>query len=153
MAPIDFSRFLTHQAQEKYKPFIIHGPGLCGKTRFAKLAVERLTGLAYLDVLDNLNNHSELPRIDLFKPADLRKLLLEFPGPESVVLVDNLDFLLNTWLAADKRAFWDLVDHDLGGVAKTFVFIIQDDPELTGRPMLNTRKESRVLALAEIELV
>lgn len=153
--PVNFVDFLSRQSQESYRPFIVHGAAGSGKTSFAKRAVSKLGKIAYLDLLEYFIEKPDLARVDLFRPPDLRRLLVNFQCPEPVLLVDNLDFLLNTWSSADKRSFLDLVEHDLrspGDTSKTIGFFIQSDPEITVRQMLNTRKESRVLALDAIQL-
>ena len=153
--PVAMMEFLNHQAGESYRAFLIHGPARSGKTRFARRAQEKIGRIAYLDLLEYFLAHPELPRIVDFKPAHLKLLLTHYTCEEPVVLIDNLDFLLNVWSGPEKRAFVDLIDHDLrspGDTSKIFGFFIQTDPEITARQFQNTRKESRVLSIDHIQM-
>ena len=70
--------------------------------------------------------------------------------PESLVVVDNPDFLLNTWTAGHKREFVALVDRRLQSPTvtdKTFAFLIQTDPQIVRHTLTNTRGQSRILPL------
>jgi hypothetical protein len=54
--------------------------------------------------------------------------LVVLPSKEPILLVDHIDFLLNTWSGAEKRAFVDLIEHDLrypGDTTKTIGFFIR----------------------------
>jgi len=73
---------------------------------------------------------------------------------ESVVLVDNLDFLFNTWLKRDQADFLNWLKIQLrspGVTKKTFVFFVQSDPFFESMDVNNSQGESRVLPLNAFE--
>lgn len=146
--PLD--SYLATQATERYRACILYAPAMGGKTRLARRMRDLLE--AYLlDLQDHFLSHPDLcARIDLYRPRDLERLLLGLDVPQSIVVVDNPDFLLNTWSAPMKREFVAMVDHRLQSPAvteKIFVFLIQADPVITREALTNTRGDPRILPI------
>ena len=97
MAKYDLREYLATQGQETYRACIIYAPAMSHKTELAQ-RIRDVLGAHLLDLQAYFVEHEELAgRIDRFRPDDLEKLLLGLDVPESIVVVDNLDFLLNTW--------------------------------------------------------
>ena len=153
---IDLLEFLARQRTERYRAFIVHGPPMSGKTKLAR-ALAEVADVYYLDLQARFAGDSTLASsIDRFGVPDLKELLLNLEVPQPVVAVDNLDFLLNTWSAGRKEEFAMLVEKLLESPAitdKTFVFFLQTDRDVVGRPISNTRGESRILKVGEIKAV
>lgn len=148
--------YLRIQQQETYRAFIVHAPAMRGKTAWARRLRDELD--AYLlNLQQYFLEHPELAgEIDLYEPEDLEKLLLDLDVPEPVVIVDNIDFLLNTWTDADHDHLIGMVERRFkspGFTNKTFVFMIQEHPRLLRRPLLNSQGQPRVVALREFATI
>jgi hypothetical protein len=150
VAEYDLRSYLATQAQETYRACIIHAPPMRGKTRLANQMRDAL-GVYLLDLQTHFIGDEQLAaRVDRYRPKDLEALLLGLAVTESVVVVDNMDFLLNTWTPAQRREFIGMVEHRLkspGVTDKVFVFMVQSEPNLAGHEMRNTRGQSRIAPL------
>ena len=139
MTRLNLPDFIATQATERYRAFIVHGPAMSGKTRLA----HRLRDVLGAYVLDLQAHFVGLPR-------DLERMLLALDVPESLVVVDNPDFLINTWTSRHKREFVAMVDRRLHSPTvtdKTFAFLIQTDPVIVRRELTNTRGQLRILPI------
>lgn len=145
---IDLGKYLTTQGQERCRAFIIHAPAMEHKTALARRMRDAL-GAYLLDLQAYFLEHQDLAnQIDRFRPDDLEELLLGLDVPQHVVVVDNVDFLLNTWTNKHLRDFVNMVDLRLKSpdtTQKTFVFMIQTNPILLRHELKNSRDESRIL--------
>jgi len=150
MARLNLSEYVKGQITERYRAFIIHGPAMSGKTRLAR-RMRDVLGAYVLDLQAHFVADSDLcARIDRYRPRDFERLLLALQVPESLVVVDNLDFLINTWTSRHKREFVAMVDHRLHSPTvtdKTFVFLIQTDPVIVRHELSNTRGQPRILPI------
>ncbi len=150
MTRLKLPDYVATQATESYRAFIIHGPAMSGKTRLAR-RMRDVLGAHVLDLQAHFVGDPDLcARIDRYRPRDLERMLLTLDVPASLVVVDNLDFLLNTWTPRHKREFAAMVDHRLrspGVTDKTFVFLIQTDPVIVRHEMTNTRGQPRILPI------
>jgi len=153
---MNFADYLNHQKGEDRRSFFIHYPAHSGKTHFAHRLQSTRSDIYYLDLLAYfLENHTLSP-VGQFDFKALRSLLLSLDVPQAVILVDNPDFLLNTWNATEKQALLDWARVGLRSPAdteKVFIFIIQDDEVLATADFHNAYGEPRVLALNMFEAV
>ena len=147
MARLDLRQYLTIQGQERYRAFIIHAGAMEGKTALAQ-RMRDVLGAHLLNLQAYFLTHSELAEaIDRFRPDDLRELLLHIDVPENVIVVDNMDFLLNTWSDRHLKAIVDMVDLGLKSpdtTDKTFVLMMQTAPVLLRRRLTNSRRQPRI---------
>jgi hypothetical protein len=145
---IDLREYLATQAQERYPAFIIHAPAMSHKTMLAR-RMRDVLGAYLLDLQAYFLKHPDLAEtIDLFRPRDLEKLLLNLELPQNAVVVDNMDFLLNTWTNKLLREFAGMVELRLKSpdtTNKTFVFVVQTDPVLLEHELQNSRGQPRIL--------
>ena len=150
MTRLKLPDYVATQATESYRAFIIHGPAMSGKTRLARRMADAL-GAYVLDLQAHFVAHPDLcARIDRYRPHDLEKLLLALDVPESLVVIDNMDFLINTWSPKHRRGFVAMMDKRLrspGDTDKTFVFLIQTDPLIVRHELSNTRGQPRILPI------
>ena len=94
---IDLVQLIEFQTREQYRTVLVLGPADSGKTKFAKILANRLKA-KYLDLLDTFLCDKYLSdNIDVFTVSKLKKYLLNISANEVVIIVDNIDFLLNTW--------------------------------------------------------
>lgn len=150
MARYDLRSYLRTQQQETYRACIIHAPAMGHKTALAR-RIHEVLGAHLLDLQARFAADTELAaRIDRYRPHDLETLLLELEVPAEIVVVDNCDFLLNTWSNARRQEFLAVVERRLkspGRTGKTFVFMLQTDGVLVSQEMLNSHRQPRVLRL------
>ena len=148
MAEYDLRQYLVTQGHETFRAFIIHAPAMSHKTQLAR-RIRDVLGAYLLDLQAYFLEHPELAeRIDRFRPDDLEELLLGLDVGPSIVVVDNVDFLLNTWTSQQMDEFVALVDLRLkspGVTDKTFVFILQTNPNILRHTLRNTRGQPRIL--------
>ena len=150
MTRLKLPDYIAIQSTESYRAFIIHGPAMSGKTRLAR-RMRDVLGAHVLDLQAHFVAHPDLcARIDRYRPRDLERLLLALDVPGPLVVVDNLDFLLNTWSPRHKREFVAMVDQRLrspGVTDETFAFLIQTDPVIVRHKLTNTRGQPRILPI------
>jgi len=150
VAEYDLRQYLATQGQETFRACIIHAPAMSHKTELAR-RIRDVLGAYLLDLQVYFVEHPELAgRIDRFRPRDLEKLLLTLDVPEDIVVVDNVDFLLNTWTRRHLDEFVGMTDLRLkspGVTDKTFVFIVQTKPAIIKHGLKNTRGQPRILPL------
>lgn len=153
---MNFHRYLDQQSSEDKRAFIIHYPANSGKTGFARRAADLRPGIHYLDLQGTFLNHPNLPPIPQCGFVFLKDFLLGLQIPEEFVIVDNLDFLINTWKLEEKQAllYWIKVQLRSPGITeKTFIFIIQSDELLATAQFKNSSGQPRVLPLNEFEAI
>jgi len=147
---LNLADFIATQATERYRAFIVHGPAMSGKTRLAR-RMRDVLGAYILDLQAHFVADPDLcARMDRYRPRDLERLLLALEVPESLVVVDNPDFLINTWTSRHKKEFVAMVDRRLHSPTvtdKTFAFLIQTDPVIVRHELTNTRGQARLLPM------
>lgn len=151
---MNFHDYLNHQKTEDKRAFIIHYPAKSGKTQFARTICEQREDTYLLDLQAYFLQHPELPPIRRFDFPKFKNLFLSLDMRENVILVDNVDFLFNTWKKKDKAEFANWLKHQLrspGDTKKTFIFIFQTDPFIEDLSLMNSHHESRVLPMNEFE--
>ena len=151
---IDLAQLIDFQTKEQYKALMILGPVNCGKTRFAKLLAEKISA-KYVDLLETFIDDENLSKsIDTFDVFSLKKYLLKLVAEEPVIIVDNIDFLVNTWSEREKGEFLNLIDKlRSNGTKKTFCFFVQEEDIFDSKSILNSRNESRIIHLNQIAYI
>jgi len=151
---MNFHDYLNRQNNEDKRAVVIHYPAKSGKTLFARRICETRKDAYLLDLQRYFLDHPELLPIHKCDLTKLQGILLSINVSESVLVVDNPDFLFNTWDEGEKDAFlyWLRVQLRSPVVTeKTMVFIIQDDELLARADFRNSHGEPRVLALNEFD--
>lgn len=149
---MNFHDYLNRQKTEDRRAFIVHYPARSGKTQFARQVANSRPDVVYLDLQQYFIDHP--PSSHQYGFSELKSLLLNLDVSESVVLVDNPDFLFNTWLKRDQSDFsnWLKIQLRSPGVTKqTFVFFVQTDPFFERMDLENSQGESRILPLNAFE--
>ena len=149
---MNFHDYLNRQQNEDRRAFVIHYGAKSGKTRFARRIRETRQDTYLLDLLAYFLAHSELPTIQRCGFHMLKNLLLKLDVAQWVVVVDNPDFLFNTWSAEDKNDLLNWLRVQLRSPSvtrKTFVFVVQTDDVIAAADLHNSYGERRVLALNE----
>ena len=153
MTLIDFKDYLIEQSQERYKSFLIFAPAMGRKTWFAERVKARLDneyGIFIHDLQREFMQHSKLSsKISTFTPENFRNYILGINCEEKVIIFDNCDFLINTWHDSEKEQFLRIIESGIKAAdsPKVLVFLIQTDPVITNKEILNSKRHPRVLPL------
>lgn len=153
---MNFDEYLNRQNNEDRRAFVIHYAAKSGKTDFARRICKTHEDAYLLDLQSYFLDHPELPPIQRCGLSTLKGILLSLESPERVLVVDNPDFLLNTWSGEDKRDFVTWLRIQLRSPAdteKTLVFLIQSDDVIATSDIRNSYGEPRVLALNEFRVL
>ena len=148
---VDLVQLIDFQTREQYRTILVLCPANSGKTKFAKL-LAHTTKAKYIDLLDVFSNDKSLSdTIDIFTVSSLKKFLLNLPINEAVMIVDNIDFLLNTWSDREENEFLNLVEKLRSNeTQKTFCFFAQDSKTLSSKQIYNSQDNSRILTMNHI---
>lgn len=148
---INFNEYLDKQLRERYKDLIIYSVPLFGKTKFAKIAAKTLNGV-YVDLLQRVKKDKNIvDNIDMFYPEDFKNYAHKYLiNEKSFMMVDNMDFLLNTWDDMQFEEFLNFVEKD--ETPGAYCFLMQYRNKLNKRNILNTYNESRILDLYELSI-
>jgi len=100
MAPynlVNLKEFIQALSGERHRTFIVHSDPASGKSKYAKQFAKD-SGGKYLDLLKRFGKDERLQsQIDIFGVKDLEALLIEEAKGTNPLIVDNVEFLLNTW--------------------------------------------------------
>ncbi len=136
VARIDIRQFLQRQLGERYKTFVIHGPPLASKTKFARKLAEVIPGGVYLDMLRYVSERPELAQ----------------QVGARLLLVDELDFLVPIW-GDDLTEFKHMVRSlSIAQTPAVIGFILQTRFELEEWNLPNgANNQNRILHIENIQ--
>jgi hypothetical protein len=151
---VDLPILVAAQRQERYRSLLILGESARERSQQARRLAKR-TNIHYLNLLDYFEARPELcEMIDIFDLDKLEQLLLGLDVQEEVVVVDAIDFLLNTWLPERRQDFvWLLLGQRLDTYergAKTFVFFALEDVYLRQHDLQTSKGQPRIFRLTEV---
>jgi hypothetical protein len=156
---VNLLNYLDLLGQEKFRAIIIHAPP-DKSPDLNKLASRLLShkGGAALDLLAYFHEDPQLASgIDRFGPEQLKSLLVERSKGNDLLVIDRLDFLLDTWHKDDRQAFYRMVKQQWNSFFEstraTLVLCLQSSPELIDLKIFDTRGTRRVLALSELKAI
>jgi len=154
VARIDIRQFLQRQQGERYKAFVIHGPPLASKTKFAHKLAEVIPGGVYLDVLRFVTERFELAQqVDMIDAAALQRLVITYAADKGarLLLVDELDFLVPVW-GDDLTEFKHMVRSlSVAQTSAVIGFILQTRYELEAWNLPNgANNQNRILHIENI---
>ncbi len=141
--------FIHIQLKERYKTFGLFGPAMSGKSELAKKLADK-TGAVYMDLLAEFVSNSDLrSNIDTFEPQDLKDYLRRVAFNGRLIIVDNIDFLINTWNNLSKEHFLNFIDKDEYMMA--YCFILQESKFIRESNMVNSIGQNRILNVYNVE--
>ena len=148
---MNFNTYLNHQMAEDRRAFLVHFSAKSGKTQFARRISQVRSDVYYLDLQSYFLENADLPPTGDCDVDTLKKLLLGLKVTQPVIVVDNPDFLFNTWDRSQKNEFLQWINKALRSPAhtqKTFAFFFQDDPVILSATFdKNAQHEPRILSL------
>lgn len=143
-----FREFLEDQFKERYKHFIVYSLPMTGRTAFGKKVSEEFGGY-YLDVLSELKDNVDISKeIDTFYPNDFFNWIAKYGNGKKFIVVDNFDFLINTWREEQEEIFLNLIEKDQSNIV--YVFLIQERKFLFNRSITNILGNNRIINLFDI---
>ncbi|MDD2212031.1 MAG: AAA family ATPase [Clostridia bacterium] len=146
---INMIRFVENQCKERYKNFILFGPAMSGKTKLAKKLADKM-GAKYIDLLEEFAGDINLKAaIDTFEPYDFKQYIKSAKDRGKLIIIDNMDFLFNTWDSSQRESFFNFVEMDED--QSIFCLVLQDSKLLKGIHFRNSKGQKRVLSLYDVE--
>lgn len=141
--------FVQNQSKERYRNFILFGPAMSGKTELVKKLADKM-GAKYIDLLEDFAGDIKMKAaIDIFEPHDFVQYLNKVKERETLIIIDNMDFLFNTWDNSQHESFFNFVQRD--DDQTIFCLVLQDSKSLKGINFRNSQGQKRVLSLYDIE--
>ena len=153
---VDLLEYLNLLGQEKFRAIILHAPPDKSPelSKYSNRLLSNKAGAA-LDLLDYFLEEPKVASdIDRFGPEQLKTVLLDRSHGKDLLIIDHLDFLLDTWRKDERQAFFRMVKQQwnsfLENTRATLVFCLQSSSEIEDLNISDTRGRSRVLSLAEL---
>lgn len=146
---ISMIRFVESQGKERYKNFILFGPAMSGKTELVKKLADKM-GAKYIDLLEEFVRDTKIKAaIDTFEPRDFKLYLKSLRDRDKLIIVDNMDFLFNTWDRSEQQSFFNFVEMDED--QSIFCMVLQDSKSLKGVCFRNNQGQKRVLSVYDVD--
>lgn len=147
---VDLPVFLESMRGERQPTVVVHGPPLCGKSKFAQTLASS-KGWAYLDVMALLSAQSEVSRkIDQMDVSSLEERIITQAENANVVLVDEVDFLFPLW--GDLQPFKEMVRALLNPARPVvYVFFLQTRHDWDDWKLFTASHQSRIFAFDTIK--
>ncbi|NLK72541.1 MAG: hypothetical protein GX285_05950 [Clostridiales bacterium] len=152
---LDFQEYIASLGKEKYRSSIVIAEPGRGKTFFAKKAAKALGG-KYLDLLEYFLNNKELVKtIDSFGPENFFQLLERETKGEHFVVVDHMDFLLDTWRDQEFERFMRGIRQQwnsfLERYRSTVCYFLQPSSRLKNIEITDSQGNSRIHKLSSFK--
>ena len=151
--PINVFAAISHLEQERYRALIIHtipekSPSM---THFCIKLCKQTDG-KYLDLLDFFIQSPNLSEnIDSFSPEKLRGLLIDQSKGQSLLVIDRVDFLLDTWRKSERQDFFRFINNQWDsykdGMKAKLVVVLQTSQEIELLKILDSQGQSRIFRL------
>jgi len=151
--PINVFDVLDGLKQERYRAFILHSvpeksPSM---TLFCQKVCKQTNG-KYLDLLEFFIQSPNLSQnIDSFSPEKLRGLLIDQSKGQSLLVIDRVDFLLDTWRKSERQDFFRFINNQWDsykeGMKAKLVVVLQTSQEIELLKILDSQGQSRIFRL------
>lgn len=153
---VDLLDYLDVLGREKFRTIILHTPPdkSLELSKFTSRLLRHKGGEAF-DLLAFFQKDPTLAsNIDRFGPEQFKVMLVKQSEGKELLVIDRLDFLLDTWRKEERLAFYRMVKQQwnsfLESTRATLVFCLQSSSEIHDLNITDTRGHSRVLALADL---
>lgn len=153
--PIDIFDYLKGLEQERYRAIILHAvPMMCPTlTNFCQKICNH-SGGKYIDLLDLFIQSAELSNtIDRFDPEKFRHFLIQQSQFQSLMIVDRVDFLIDTWRKSERQDFYRLVNNQWDsykeGMKAKLILCLQTSQEVEALKIYDSHGNSRILNLTD----
>lgn len=152
---VNLKEFINNLSGERHKTFIVHSDPESGKPKYARLFAEKSKG-KYLDLLERFGKDVELKnKIDVFDIRNLENLLVSEAEDTNLLILDNVEFLLNTWGGDGYDLLFHLLDKNWDSFKSSYravlgVFLINNQKVLD-LELKTSKGETRVFHLGRLE--
>jgi len=155
--PISVFDALISLEQERYRAVILHAvpEKSASMSHFCQKVCKQTNG-KYLDLLElfiqspNLSEH-----IDSFSPEKLRGLLIEQSKGQSLLVIDRVDFLLDTWHKSERQDFFRFINNQWDsykdGMQAKLMVVLQTSQEIESLKILDSQGQSRIFRLNDFD--
>jgi len=152
---INLEDFVNMLLEERHRTFIVHSEPMSGKSKYAKRFAKKIGG-KYLDLLERFREDRNLKNsIDIFSIKELEILLIEEAKNTNLLIVNNIEFLLNTWGEDRYDLLFRLIKEKWNSFYSSYkatlgIFLISNCKIMNMK--LNTNKDkARIFHLRELE--
>ena len=152
---INLEDFIDMLLEERHRTFIVHSESMSGKSKYAKRFAKKIGG-KYLDLLERFREDKKLKNnIDTFNIKELETLLIEEAKETNLLIIDNIEFLLNTWGEDRYDLLFRLIKEKWNSFYSSYqatlgIFLISNNKIIYMK--LNTSKnETRTFHLQDLE--
>lgn len=151
--PISVFDALISLEQERYRAVILHAipeksPSM---SHFCEKVCKQTNG-KYLDLLEFFIQSPNLSEnIDSFSPEKLRELIIEQSKGQSLLVIDRIDFLLDTWHKSERQGFYRFIENQWDsfkdGMKAKLMVVLQTSQEIESLKILDSQGQSRIFRL------
>jgi hypothetical protein len=152
---IDVYAYLDQIGQQRYRAVILHtSPDKSSMlTQYSRKLCEKTNG-KYIDLLAwFINNPNYSHELSSFSPEKFRDFLIEQGRGISLLNIDRVDFLLDTWRKKQMNDFYRLIENQWDGYKDTMkaklIINLQTSSELEALTILDSQGNSRIRELSE----
>ena len=151
----DVFEYLSFLAQERYRSIVLHDKPEKSPivTRFANKVCTH-SGGKYLDLLSLFIQNTELSEnIDSFSPEDFRMLMIEHSNGVSLLFIDRIDFLIDTWRRGERKDFFRMISDQWDGYKEGMnamvVLCLHTSHEIENLHLTDSQGQSRIFQLSD----
>jgi hypothetical protein len=155
----DISELFELLNQGRYRAIIIYvNPGDSLKlSEFAENICSKHDG-EYLDLLELFIKSKTLhENVDRFSPDDFRSLIIEHNKNTNLLVVDRIDFILDTWRRLQRKDFYTFIDNQWDcykdSMDATLVICLEKRAEFEGLNIVDFQGSSRVFQLTDFNAI
>jgi len=152
---VNLKEFINSLSSERYRTFIVHNGPATGKSKYARLFAEKNKS-KYLDLLERFGKDAELKnKIDVFDIRNLENLLVSEAKDTNLLILDNVEFLLNTWDGDGYDLLFHLLAKNWDSFKPSYkpvlcVFLITNQKVLD-LELKTSKEETRIFHLNRLE--
>lgn len=153
--PISVFDTLAHLEQERYRAIVIHAvpeksPSL---SAFCQKFTKQTNG-KYLDLLELFIQSPALSEnVDSFSPEKLRSLLIQQSQGQPLLVVDRIDFLMDSWRKSERQDFYRFLNNQWDsfkdGMKAKLIVGLQTSQEIEALKILDSQGQNRVFHLSD----
>lgn len=146
---------LVSLEQERYRAVILHAvpeksPSM---THFCQKVCKQTNG-KYLDLLEFFIQSPNLSEnIDSYSPEKFRGLIIEQSKSQSLLVIDRVDFLLDTWRKSERQDFFRFINNQWDsykdGMKAKLIVVLQTSQEIESLKILDSQSQSRIFCLSD----
>ncbi|MBA7470348.1 hypothetical protein ES707_05632 [subsurface metagenome] len=152
---VNLKKFINGLSGERHKTFIVYSDPASGKSKYARQFAKK-AGSKYLDLLERFGKDERLKgRIDVFDIRNLENSLIEEAKGINLLIVDNIEFLLNTWDEDGYNLFFHLLrqnwDSFKPSYQATLGVFLTTNRKIMDLELNTSKGETRVFPLNRLE--